>query len=158
MLMASAEPHFHSAGRSPRPCPDDFEQVLVEIGRLACEEHYGVGRVTVNRWLEECGKDRLLKARAAQDLVNRTLLRRRCPPDFEITFIMLGFNECRRRYHANFRLVSRWIDECGRERLTKAREGQTRRSELKLNRAEIGAVLDRAFPVNLTDEPDERIG
>jgi hypothetical protein len=154
MFMSSIGHQFRSVGRAPRPCPSDFEETLIAIGRLACEEHYGVGRVTVNRWLEESGKERLLKARAAQELVNRTLHRRRCPVDFEITFVMLGFNECRRRYHANFRLISRWIDECGRERLTNARDAQTRRSELKLNRAEIGAVLNKAFPLNLTDEPE----
>jgi hypothetical protein len=154
MFMSSIDHQFRTTGRAPRPCPVDFEETLIAIGRLACEEHYGVGRVTVNRWLDECGKARLLKARAAQELVNRTLLRRRCPPDFEITFIMLGFNECRRRYHANFRLISRWIDECGRERLTKAREGQTRRSELKLDRRDVGVILNKAFPLNLTDEPE----
>lgn len=49
-----------------RVCPDDFDQVYVRIGRLACEEWYRVHRRTINRWLKERGKDQLVKARAAQ--------------------------------------------------------------------------------------------
>lgn len=47
------------------PCPSDFEAVFLEIGRLACEEHYRVGRETVNRWLDERGAQRLIADRAA---------------------------------------------------------------------------------------------
>jgi hypothetical protein len=47
------------------PCPSDFEAVFLEIGRLACQEHYRVGRDTVNRWLEQHGKQRLIETRAA---------------------------------------------------------------------------------------------
>lgn len=47
------------------PCPSDFRETFVRIGRIACEEHYRVGRHTVNRWLEECGKDRLIAERSA---------------------------------------------------------------------------------------------
>jgi hypothetical protein len=46
-----------------RPCPDDFEAVFVEIGRMACEEWYGAHTRSITRWLEECGKDRLIEAR-----------------------------------------------------------------------------------------------
>ena len=52
------------AAPSQRPCPRDFEQRMIAIGRLSCQEHYGVGRSTINRWLDECGSDRLIKARA----------------------------------------------------------------------------------------------
>jgi hypothetical protein len=47
-----------------RPCPDDFASVMVEIGRFGCADHYGVRRATINRWLEECGKDELIERRA----------------------------------------------------------------------------------------------
>lgn len=46
-----------------RPCPDDFVPIFVLKGRLACEEHYRVGRLTIDRWLDESGKDRLIEAR-----------------------------------------------------------------------------------------------
>lgn len=49
----------------PRPVPDDFEVIFVEQGRLECEAWYRARRTTVNRWLEECGKDRLIAKRAS---------------------------------------------------------------------------------------------
>lgn len=51
--------------RSPRPRPDDFEVVFVEQGRLECEAWYRARRTTVNRWLEESGKERLIAKRAS---------------------------------------------------------------------------------------------
>jgi hypothetical protein len=48
-----------------RPCPDDFDVILVEQGRLECERWYRARRTTVSWWLEQRGKDRLLAARAA---------------------------------------------------------------------------------------------
>ena len=50
---------------SLRPCPNDFEQQFICLGRPACVEHYGTWRKTVDRWLEECGKERLIELRAA---------------------------------------------------------------------------------------------
>lgn len=47
-----------------RACPADFEIVFVEQGRLECEAWYRARRTTITRWLEECGKARLLKRRA----------------------------------------------------------------------------------------------
>jgi hypothetical protein len=47
-----------------RPVPDDFEVVFVEQGRLECEAWYHARRTTVTRWLEECGKQRLIEKRA----------------------------------------------------------------------------------------------
>lgn len=47
-----------------RPCPDDFDVVFVEQGRLACESWYGASRITVNRWLMQRGKKRLIDDRA----------------------------------------------------------------------------------------------
>lgn len=43
--------------------PLDFDEVFVLIGRQACEAHYGVGRIAVTSWLDQCGKERLLQAR-----------------------------------------------------------------------------------------------
>lgn len=48
----------------PRRCPDDFDVMFVEQGRLGCEAWYRARRGTVTRWLVERGKDRLIKARA----------------------------------------------------------------------------------------------
>lgn len=56
------------AVRSSRPrrrIPDDFAIVFVEQGRLECETWYRVGRITVNRWLAESGKTKLIARRAA---------------------------------------------------------------------------------------------
>lgn len=49
----------------PRRCPDDFDVIFVEIGRLDCENWYRASRRTINRWLEERGKSRLIDLRAA---------------------------------------------------------------------------------------------
>ena len=43
--------------------PDDFEQVLIRIGRHLCPEWYGVHRRSIDRWIEQCGKERLLRLR-----------------------------------------------------------------------------------------------
>lgn len=52
-------------GRPPlRAAPDDFETVFVEIGRIDCETFYRAARITIDRWLEERGKARLIAQRA----------------------------------------------------------------------------------------------
>lgn len=51
--------------RPLRPCPEDFDVIFVEQGRLACESWYRCRRTTVDRWLEERGKARLIEQRAA---------------------------------------------------------------------------------------------
>lgn len=52
-------------GRPPqRQCPADFDVIFVEVGRLDCETWYRAGRIMVNRWLEERGKQRLIMERA----------------------------------------------------------------------------------------------
>lgn len=52
-------------GRPPlRECPQDFGIIFVEIGRLDCEVYYRAARITVDRWLLESGKQRLIKLRA----------------------------------------------------------------------------------------------
>ena len=60
----TAERVEHQKVRELRPCPDDFDVIFVEQGRLACESWYRCRRTTVNRWLEERGKQRLIRARA----------------------------------------------------------------------------------------------
>lgn len=49
----------------PLAPPDDFEARFIEIGRFACQEFYAVGRTTVNSWLIDIGKERLIALRAA---------------------------------------------------------------------------------------------
>lgn len=52
-------------GRPPlRKCPEDFDIAFVEIGRNDCETFYRAARVTIDRWLMERGKDRLIDLRA----------------------------------------------------------------------------------------------
>lgn len=137
------------AGKAPRPCPNDFEAVFIRIGRLACEEHYEARRTTVTRWLEECGKDRLIALRSAHVQSKTKANIRRCPPDFEIAYVSLGLKECQRRYRTTFRVVRRWLDECGSERLTELRrkEIEIRDPEKQINRHDIGRIMSRAFPL-----------
>ena len=103
-------------GTPPRQRPEDFEQVFLEIGRLACEEHYRASRSTINRWLSQSGKARLIALRAAagrRSNIGETLRRpiRPCPPDFEVAYVKLGPSECERRYRAGYRTIARWRDE-----------------------------------------------
>lgn len=66
MLMAAAcKGEAMAEQRILRAVPDDFEVVFVEQGRLECEDWYRAGRTTINRWLRECGHDRLVAKRAA---------------------------------------------------------------------------------------------
>jgi hypothetical protein len=53
-------------GRPPlRQCPPDFEVIFVEIGRVEVETWYRASRRTINRWLLERGKRKLINLRAA---------------------------------------------------------------------------------------------
>lgn len=47
----------------PKERPPEFEATFVRIGRIACEEHFDVGRLTINAWLDECGKAELIELR-----------------------------------------------------------------------------------------------
>lgn len=49
----------------PRPCPDGFDAAYIEHGYDECEVIFRASPATVKRWLEERGKKRLRKARAA---------------------------------------------------------------------------------------------
>lgn len=63
--MATGETNKRQLSWQSRSCPDDFEVIFVELGRLECEAHYRARRTTITRWLEECGKAKLLKRRSA---------------------------------------------------------------------------------------------
>jgi hypothetical protein len=141
------------------PCPNDFAETFVTIGRFACQEYYCVGRGTINRWLDERGKQELIDARSAH--VREVIAKQRARPrpvDFEIAFVALGWRGCKQRYGADSRMISRWLDECDRERLTKARYRQTGRHDLQLNRRDVGRILAHAFPLSLSGEPDGTVG
>jgi hypothetical protein len=71
--VPAEKPRWRQGLVNPRLCPDDFDLVFVEIGRLACEEHYRVGRFVIDHWLEKSGKRRLIDARAEHVAKNRVL-------------------------------------------------------------------------------------
>jgi hypothetical protein len=148
MLAMVEERSVPRINRFPRPCPEDFEQQFVELGRLACEEHYQARRTTITRWLGECGEARLKQLRSDRVQARRIDRYRKRPPDFELRYVLLGPKECRQHYRAGFPTFSRWVDECGRERLARLREVETRRPDLKINRGEMGRILSSAFPVD----------
>jgi hypothetical protein len=52
-------------GRPRRSRPADFEQRFIELGWELTPVHYGVHHRSIHRWLDECGKDRLIAARSA---------------------------------------------------------------------------------------------
>lgn len=64
-FLAVALDHLGEAHAERRPVPDDFDVVFVEQGRIACETWYRASRITVNRWLVQRGKRRLIEERAA---------------------------------------------------------------------------------------------
>jgi hypothetical protein len=122
--------------------------MFIEIGRNACEEHYRAARRTITRWLEECGKPRLIEARAEYVKARSSTYRRPCPQDFPIAFVRLGIMGCVRRYNTDSRRVHRWLDECGRERLVKARLAQVRPpSAGNFDLVDVGRIISRAYPV-----------
>lgn len=63
-LLSAAEQFVDEARSGHRPCPGDFDVIFVEKGRLECEDWYSASRLTVNRWLIERGKTRLITERA----------------------------------------------------------------------------------------------
>lgn len=64
-LVSVAKEYLDEAHAERRPVPDDFDVIFVEQGRLECEAWYRASRITVNRWLVQRGKRRLIEARAA---------------------------------------------------------------------------------------------
>lgn len=144
MLMVASFPtdDRDQNGRWPlRPCPADFEATFIAIGRLACEEHYGTRRKTVDRWLEECGKPRLIAARA--DYARNQpgfRVRRKCPPDFERVYVALGHKDSMKHYGAGPTTIKRWISECGGSNLVDQRRANS------LSVSDMSTILKMAFP------------
>lgn len=64
-MLSVAMAYLGEAHADRRPCPEDFDVIFTEQGRLECEAWYRASRITVNRWLIERGKRRLILARAA---------------------------------------------------------------------------------------------
>lgn len=64
-MLSVAMSYLEEANAERRPRPADFEVIFVEQGRVECEAWYGASRITVNRWLIEAGKRRLIELRAA---------------------------------------------------------------------------------------------
>lgn len=64
-LLSIARDFVHEARAGHRECPSDFDIIFVEKGRVECELWYRASRLTVNRWLVERGKSRLIELRAA---------------------------------------------------------------------------------------------
>jgi hypothetical protein len=149
--MASIErvQRIRYKGVQPRPCPVDFDETFVAIGRLDCEEHYRVGRGVIDHWLAERGKARLIAARIAfVRQVREERPRRRCPADFKLAYVHLGPMGCLKRYQAGWTTLNRWLDECGADELRKAREHYMRGyTGPKVSRVDMGRALSRAFPV-----------
>lgn len=52
---------------------------------------------------------------------------RPCPHDFRETYVRLGWGEIMEHYRANWRCISRWIDECGRAELKRERSEYVQR-------------------------------
>jgi hypothetical protein len=65
-LLAVAEAFVREArdGADTEKAPDNFDIIFIEKGRLACESIFKVSRLTVNHWLIQRGKSRLIKARS----------------------------------------------------------------------------------------------
>lgn len=147
MFMAQVSepdrPRWWSERIQPCAAPSDFEATFVEIGRLACQEHYFVGRTTITSWLTQLGKDRLIQLRADHVRQLRARMLRRMPPDFEIAYVMQGPKECSRRYRCDHRTMKRWLAECGAERLQRLRQAQTRKEAVR----DMRMILSHAFPV-----------
>lgn len=46
-----------------RPKPDDFRETFIRIGWSGVEAHYRAHKQTISRWIDEEGRDDLLRAR-----------------------------------------------------------------------------------------------
>lgn len=49
--------------RPYRPCPKDFEQRFIELGWDGIKDAFHANTRTIARWLDECGKERLVALR-----------------------------------------------------------------------------------------------
>lgn len=93
----------------PRSCPDDFDIIFVEVGRLDCENWYRASRRTINRWLNERGKVRLINLRAAyiRHLRNQAAAAKLGPKRPEPLVIAQAFDQDLARLAAEFLRYSR---------------------------------------------------
>lgn len=48
---------------SRRQCPPDFAKVYLDIGWDGIEDHFGAHWEQIRRWIEECGGEKLRRAR-----------------------------------------------------------------------------------------------
>ena len=48
-----------------RPCPFDFRETYLDIGWAGIDEHYRTNWRCIARWIDECGGETLIAARAA---------------------------------------------------------------------------------------------
>lgn len=150
-----------------KPLPADFASAFVELGRHGCEDEYGVGRTTIERWLSEIGRDELLAKRAqyVTEIPNwgetRSRPIRSCPPDFDGAYAQLGSKGCERRYGVGWRTICRWREERGRDRLETLRARYLGR---RITVLDIGRVISRAYPIehaklpSLRDDANTKLG
>lgn len=124
-------------GGVERPAPADFAEVFVRLGREGSRRHYQVGCWTIDRWLRECGKARLIRKRAAVVArTSRTAPVRPKPADFAALLSSIGPAAAQRHYGTGWRQIRRWRAEVEAERL-----------------ALIGLSLQHAFPLPEAHDP-----
>lgn len=74
---------------------------------------------------------------------------RPCPSDFRETFLELGWDGIDEHYHTNWRVIRRWIEEAGGEKLRAERRelsGGTARPTLRAKRFVLGRTLTAVKP------------
>jgi hypothetical protein len=103
------------------PCPEDFEQCSSDR-KAGLRGALRVGKKTVDRWLDECGKPRLIAARAEFARSQPGFrVRRQCPPISRATYVAVGHKDSMKHYGAGPTTIKRWIEERGGEELIEQR-------------------------------------
>jgi hypothetical protein len=51
------------ASALPKHPPEEFERMFLQLGRLACQDHFKASRRMIDAWLREIGKTNLIEAR-----------------------------------------------------------------------------------------------
>lgn len=85
---------------------------------------------------ERCG-DKFKPARLSRRFCsNECRTQPKCPADFEATFVDIGRLACEERYRAAETTITRWLNECGKDRLTslRAEHVRNRRGEAKIEK------------------------
>lgn len=134
-------------GAKQRPCPPDFALQFVRIGRVACQEHYHTGRLIVDRWLEQCGKDKLIAERAA--FVRSHSNRDQRMAAFIEAFAKSGMVEkaCRDAGVSKFAVYA-WR----RDHPAFAEEWERVQPE-RMSLVDVGRILSRAYPIGREPSP-----